>query len=198
MRSLRQRLPLVLAATALVIAVFGATPLGHAVQQAVLPKASVGTAQLKPNAVTGAKVKDGSLTAADFGAGQLPGGQPGPQGPRGETGPAGPRGPAGPAGPRGPEGAQGPAGPAGTNGIGGWQIVISDGVSTAATGFARTTVGCPNGKRVLGGGVSSTNGVVRVYQTAPMDGGVGWVGAVSDSGATPVTMYVWAICAIVS
>ncbi len=32
----------------------------------VLPAASVGTAQLKSNAVTGAKVKNGSLTAADF------------------------------------------------------------------------------------------------------------------------------------
>jgi hypothetical protein len=41
---------------------------------------SVGTAQLKPNAVTGAKVKDGSLTAADFGAHQLPAGPQGPQG----------------------------------------------------------------------------------------------------------------------
>jgi hypothetical protein len=66
----------------------------------VLPKHSVGTAQLKKKAVTGAKlkknavtaakVKDGSLLAADFKAGQLPSG---PQGPKGDAGPS--SGPAG-------------------------------------------------------------------------------------------------------
>ncbi|HWB69585.1 MAG TPA: hypothetical protein VG518_06375 [Solirubrobacterales bacterium] len=53
---------------------------------------SVGTKQLKNNAVTGAKVKDGSLAARDFGAGQLP------QGPRGEQGPPGQPGETGPPG----------------------------------------------------------------------------------------------------
>ncbi|MFM7248233.1 MAG: hypothetical protein ACKO2Y_12320, partial [Actinomycetota bacterium] len=36
-----------------------------------LPKNSVGTPQLKKSAVTGVKVKDRSLTAADFAAGTL-------------------------------------------------------------------------------------------------------------------------------
>jgi hypothetical protein len=49
-----------------------------------LGKNSVGTKQLKNGAVTGAKVKDGSLGATDFKAGQLP------AGPKGETGPVGP------------------------------------------------------------------------------------------------------------
>jgi hypothetical protein len=44
---------------------------------------SVGTAQLKNGAVTGAKVKDGSLAAVDFQANSLP------RGPKGATGPAG-------------------------------------------------------------------------------------------------------------
>lgn len=43
---------------------------GYAVT--VLPKNSVGTAQLKNDAVIGAKVKDGSLRSADFATGQLP------------------------------------------------------------------------------------------------------------------------------
>jgi hypothetical protein len=65
----------------------------------VLPKNSVGTAQLKKtavtaaklknNAVTGAKVKDRTLLAQDFQAGQLPAG---PQGPKGDPGPQGPKG----------------------------------------------------------------------------------------------------------
>ena len=40
----------------------------------VLPANSVGTKQLKKNAVTSAKVKNRSLLAADFQRGQLPGG----------------------------------------------------------------------------------------------------------------------------
>lgn len=54
-----------------------------------LPKNSVGTKQLKNGAVTGAKVKPGSLKADAFAAGQLP------SGPQGPTGVPGPRGDAG-------------------------------------------------------------------------------------------------------
>jgi hypothetical protein len=60
-----------------------------------LGKNSVGTKQLKNGAVTGAKVKDGSLGAGDFKAGQLP------AGPKGDTGPMGPPGTAGTPGPPG-------------------------------------------------------------------------------------------------
>src|SRR5262245_408155 len=86
-----------IAVTALVVAVLGATPLGHAASRHVLPKNSVGAVQLKKssvggkkiakNAVTSLKVKNGSLLAADFKAGQLP---QGPKGDRGEPGPPGP------------------------------------------------------------------------------------------------------------
>ncbi|MCU0258122.1 MAG: hypothetical protein MUF56_03775 [Solirubrobacteraceae bacterium] len=61
-----------------------------------LPRNSVGTAQLKPSAVTSAKVKNGSLLAADFRRGQL---RAGPQGAAGPAGPAGERGAAGERGP---------------------------------------------------------------------------------------------------
>jgi hypothetical protein len=54
-----------------------------------LPKASVGPKQLKRNAVTSAKVRDGSLRAGDFATGELPAGA---RGPAGERGPEGPRG----------------------------------------------------------------------------------------------------------
>jgi hypothetical protein len=67
-----------------------------------LPNNSVGSKQLKANAVNASKVKDGSLLAGDFKAGQLPAGQqglkgdpclpsdPACKGPRGDTGPQGP------------------------------------------------------------------------------------------------------------
>jgi hypothetical protein len=71
-----------------------------------LPKNSVGTAQLKNNAVTGAKVKNGSLAAADFG-GTLPGGA------KGDTGAKGDKGDPGTAGTNGTNGTPGTPG---TNG----------------------------------------------------------------------------------
>ena len=75
-----------LAASALVIAVLGSAPITQAAGKLILPKRSVGAAQLKKSAVTGAKVKDGTLAAIDFKAGQLPAGA------KGDTGPAGAQG----------------------------------------------------------------------------------------------------------
>jgi hypothetical protein len=69
---MRHRLPIVLSATALVVAVLGQAPIAGAVRAAVLPKNSVGTPQLKMSAVTGAKVADGTLLRADLRPGQLP------------------------------------------------------------------------------------------------------------------------------
>ena len=51
-----------------------------------LPKKSVGTAQLKKNAVISAKVKNRSLLAVDFKTGQLPAGPVGPKGDKGGKG----------------------------------------------------------------------------------------------------------------
>ena len=69
---------------------------GTAVAASVaLAPGSVGTPQLKNNAVTTTKVKNGTLLRADFKRGQLPAGSAGPAGPAGSAGPAGPAGPAG-------------------------------------------------------------------------------------------------------
>ncbi len=59
---------------------------GGAYAATALPKNSVGAAQLKKDAVTSVAVKDRSLLARDFKAGQLPAG---PQGPAGAAGTAG-------------------------------------------------------------------------------------------------------------
>ena len=83
---MHHRLPLLLAATALVVAMLGATPVAGAVRGIVLPPKSVGTVQLKSNAVTTGKVKDGTLLAADFRPGQLRAGQKGDKGEKGEPG----------------------------------------------------------------------------------------------------------------
>ena len=64
------RLSLLIAATALAVALLGATPLGEAARETVLPRNSVGSEQ----------VKDRSLLARDFKRGQLPRGPAGPPG----------------------------------------------------------------------------------------------------------------------
>jgi hypothetical protein len=61
-----------------------------------LPAGSVGTKQLKKNAVISAKVKNRSLLAIDFKRGQLPRGARGATGAGGATGATGATGPAGP------------------------------------------------------------------------------------------------------
>jgi hypothetical protein len=69
--------------------------LGGATAFAALGKNSVGTKQLKKNAVNSSKVKNHSLLSVDFKAGQLPAG---PQGPKGEKGEKGEKGATGEAG----------------------------------------------------------------------------------------------------
>lgn len=75
---------MVVACVALVVALGGT---GYAAIK--LPHDSVGPAQLRANAVSGAKVRDGSLQVKDFAASQLPRGPRGPQGPAGTAGAGG-------------------------------------------------------------------------------------------------------------
>jgi len=60
--------------------------LGGTSYAATLPRNSVGSKQLKANAVTSAKVKNRSLRATDFATGVLTRGPRGPQGPAGPAG----------------------------------------------------------------------------------------------------------------
>jgi hypothetical protein len=110
---------------------------------ASLPRNSVGTPQLKRNAVTSAKVKPRSLLANDFRRGQLPAGPQGPQGPQGPTGPRGPEGLHGVEGPRGPVGPRGPEGPAGAT-----NVTARVGPQGSGQAFAE----CNPGEVAVGGG----------------------------------------------
>src|SRR4051794_29114757 len=94
----------VLASVALLVALGGT-----AYAAGVLPANSVGTLQLRANAVTSSKVRDGSLRAVDFKPGQLP---RGPAGAPGATGQPGSQGPPGATGPQGPQGVKGDTGAA--------------------------------------------------------------------------------------
>jgi hypothetical protein len=176
---LKSKLNTIVAATALAVAVFGAPSLGHAAARLILPKNSVGATQLKTSAVTGLKVKDGTLSAADFKAGQLPAG---PQGPKGDSGAAGPKGDPGAPGPKGdpgaagakgdpgatgPKGDPGTPGAAGTPGISGWEKVLKIPTTILPGLINGSTAQCSTGKKVLGGGYYASGGLVDITFSGP-------------------------------
>src|SRR5579863_6095459 len=81
-----------------------------------LPKNSVGSRQIQPNAVNSSKVKDGSLLFKDFKPGQLTtpaAGTVGPMGATGAKGTTGAKGATGATGATGTKGTQGQIGPMG-------------------------------------------------------------------------------------
>ena len=105
----------------------------------------MGAKQLKTNAVTSAKVKDKSLSAADFG-GQLPAGAKGDSGASGLPGATGAKGDTGAPGAPGAPGAKGDAGGSFT-----FQR-MPDATSTFDSTSPKTvTVTCPDGKLAVGG-----------------------------------------------
>ena len=97
----------------------------------------IGTAQLKNNSVTSAKIKDKTITAKDL----SPAAKKALTGPAGATGAAGATGPAGPAGGTGATGATGATGSSATAL---WAVVKTTGVisrSSGTTGAVREVQG---------------------------------------------------------
>jgi hypothetical protein len=210
----KSRTATILAATALVVAVFGSTPLGHAAGSLVLARNSVGAAQLKTNAVTGpkisknavtsVKVKNGTLLAADFKAGQLPAGPQGPQGGPGPQGPPGAQGIQGIQGPKGDKGETGiqgqPGPPAGANAVIRRQ---SQNIPGQSDGWA--AVHCNAGERATGGGgffsdIVPGDAIIVSRPTnaqlqAP-DGAapVAWLVYIHNASASVRTLFVTAVC----
>ena len=148
---------MVVACVALLIALGGT---GVAAVTAVLPHNSVGTVQLQSNAVTSAKVKNGSLLKADFKAGQIPAGLPGPAGTPGAAGAAGPAGPAGAAGP----GAK-------------WALVKPDGTIVAQSGGILLTAKPGTGQYILDFGAAVTGHLIIASSAHASD--LGFRGTVS-------------------
>jgi hypothetical protein len=138
------------------------------------------SSQVKPGSLTGADIKNHSLTLKDISSGargsfeppvvQRQRGPAGPRGPKGATGGAGPAGPQGATGPQGPQGDEGDRGPQGPPGV---SNLETDGpypggdvppLASDAAGYQSTSqwagdsslqqswVVCPKGKVALGGG----------------------------------------------
>ncbi len=182
MKAIPKRLPtpaMLVACVALVVSLGGVS-----YAAGVLPKNSVGTAQLQKKAVTGAKVKNWSLTAADFKAGQLPAG---PQGERGPQGPAGLQGPTGDTGAAGQPGLAGPAG------ISGYELVETAPTVVGPGAITALSASCPAGKKVLGGG-GTVPDAFHLLASRPV-GGTAWWWQAHNEGASSATMQAFAICA---
>lgn len=186
----------ILAATALVVAVFGSTPLGHAAEL-MLARNSVGAAQLTRNAVTGvkirkdavtgAKVKNGTLLAADFKAGQVPAG---PQGPKGDPGPQGPKGDPGLPGPKGDAGSPGQPG---SPGVSAWEKREGGAKALAPGETGVAIVMCTAGNKPLGGGFTANVGL-EVLASIP-NGDGGWYVWAKNADSQATTLHAWVICA---
>jgi hypothetical protein len=191
---MRARLPIILSATALLVAVFGATPLGHAagrVIHAVPPFAkTAGYAKLAGNAaqLNGRKstLSGAPRTIPVVGPnGKLPA-SIGAVGPQGATGP---RGPAGPAGPRGG------AGEDGAPGMSGYEIVTA--VSALDANDSKSaTAQCPAGKKVVGGTGTWVGFGIENINEGIVGGGTAWVasGYELTPNSQPWGVQVQAIC----
>lgn len=136
-----------------------------------IPVNSVGPRQLKPDAVTSAKVKDGSLQREDFAKGEVP--APGPT-----------QGPPGPIGLTGPKGEQGAPGADGTSGADPGPSLLDPANYLAGGGFAQLTVegdplaivpgyriDCGEGACTLtvGGSITSDMSLDSWFETARVD-----------------------------
>ncbi|MBA3364842.1 MAG: hypothetical protein H0U03_03520, partial [Actinobacteria bacterium] len=127
--NMKNRLPIVLSTTALIVAVLGVTPLGEAAAKVanIVPRAMFANNAARVDGISAARTpKAGHLVALGRN-GQFPGSviprtiaveveQEGPQGPKGDKGDRGATGAAGPAGPAGPKGDKGDIGAPGLNG----------------------------------------------------------------------------------
>ena len=146
-----------------------------------ISKNSVGTKQLKKNAVNSAKVKNKSLKAVDFKPGQLP------QGEQGERGM------------QGPQGIQGPAGQDGAPGISGYQQSKISTTAVLQTSDS-ATADCLSGQVVLGGGarVTGGNSTVVIREAYPLDNDSFYAETYATSGSVVHGIEVTAICATLS
>lgn len=175
--SLRRPSPaMVVACVALVVAL-GGTSYATVLQ---VPRASVGPAQLKtnavtakkiaPNAVSAAKVRNGSLLKADFAPGQLPAGPTGPQG------------------------------PAGSPGLSAVERIEASSANNSVTPKV-AEITCPAGKRLIGGGARVNGGTPKValWASYPDNDNVYRARATETDAFIPNwSLTVFAICAVAS
>ena len=163
----------------------------NSVGPAQLQDAAVTNAKIRSNAVNSAKVANRSLLRSDFASGQLP------------AGPVGPQGPAGPAGPAGAAGAAGPAGVIGAITVRSASITIDNTTPTNSLYTTREVQAlCSSGELSISGGTgwSDSNNDLELFtgRLTPVLNATnqvtGWrASGGNDSGQTS-TFTVYALC----
>jgi Collagen triple helix repeat (20 copies) len=177
------RLALVVAVTALIAALLGSTPVGEAARDAVFPRNSVGTVQLKTGAVTSAKVRDGTIAGIDLARSAR---TPGPPGPKGNTGEKGDRG------------EKGDKGNKGDPGLAGYELVQGPLVAIAANQQLDTVVSCPAGKKPIGGGGWFPGGYIWRSHAFPVTNPTGWVAGFRNINSSAGSVRAYVVCASVA
>lgn len=131
-----------------------------------------------------------------------PTGATGPAGPTGETGAVGATGPTGATGPMGPMGPMGPAGPTGPMGPSGSGltdlVTVTGGIGLNAGVQNTTTVQCPVGLSVIGGGYRNNfpeTTKIQVNANGPASETSWSVSAYNPSTTVHTGVTVYAICA---
>ncbi len=188
-----KRLPLLLSAAALLVALLGSTSVGPAAAELaanVVPFARVAG---KANVADNAKRLNGRRATVKGLANTIP-----VVGPDGKL-PAS----LGAVGPQGPKGDKGPKGDRGSPGVSGYEVVGAQVPSNPSTdpqyeGAAQ----CPTGKKLLGGGayVSPTGYPAALKQSWPrrLSTGDEWYAKAAryaDGGTVRWSLYIFAICA---
>ena len=149
----------------------------------LLPRETVGSDQLRNDAVTSPKIAPGAVQASDLSGSVAAGeaGKTGPQGPPGKTGPPGPKGDPGPSG---------SPGAAAT----GASVRYATAQSSSGSGTITETANCQQGESVIGGGAVTEGGGSVTGATRE---GNGW-----EATAAPVAgsndsfqLVVTAVCA---
>jgi hypothetical protein len=187
---MRDRLPLILSTTALLVAVFGSTPLGEAAYNAIAPNSvganelrngAVTNAKLRGDAVTSGKVLNGSLKAIDFKSGQLPAGPAGPKGDKGD---------------KGSKGDKGEKGTKGDPGLSGYELIRKS-VTAQANSSPRVQIVCPLGKNVIGGsaGVQGVPNGMSIHTQINADN---FIADLATTGTLSRQLNAVAICATVT
>ena len=180
-----KRLPLIISATALFVALLGSTPLGRAAESAIAQ--AVPSSKVADFAKNAGKL-NGHRSSTKPKAGQIP-----VVGSNGKLPPS--IGAVGPRGPKGDPGAQG------SPGVSGYQLIQQQ--VPAPSGGEKTrlySVPCPGGKSVLGGGYDFNSTDLTVNRSNPSDAGSAWeIRLRNTTGQKPSgTTTLYAVCANVS
>lgn len=187
---MKKQLPLILSATALLVALLGSTPLGRAAESAIeqaVPRAK------RADFATNAGKLNGHKSSLNPRRGQIP--------VVGSTGklPAS-LGAVGPVGPKGDPGAQGPQGPQGGPGMSGYQRVVENITVPEGNATPDFGVSCPGGRSVLAGGYrfdKDQTDALFVFESQPVSNST-WRFKISNETGGAKSMTLFAVCANVA